>query len=383
MNKGVFLALLYFFGLAAIFVLMVFLLSPFLSALAWAGILGLAAYPVHRFFLRLFRGRKNLAAVFSTTAVALVIIVPLLVLAILFTNQAIGVVGDLQSYVASGHIPGREEILAKPMVKKALEPIEPYIKDVDLKPLVLTTMKSASTFAVMISKAFFKNAAGGVFKFFIMCAVLFFAFRDGESMARSMWESIPIKEEDKAVIIDATKRVVNAVLYGVVLTCIAQGVLGGIGFALVGIKAAVFLGAVMMVCAFIPVVGTSLVWVPTVIYLLMVGRYGAALFLTIWCVAVVSSVDNFVRPYFISGKSKIPLLVILLGALGGLATMGFLGVILGPLLFTVSMEVFRVYKVEIMSPVAAAAGGSTIRPRGNSGLVEPEESPDNTPPEGS
>ncbi len=352
MNKGVFLALLYFAGLAVVAVLMVVLLSPFLSALAWSGVLGLAAYPMYRFLLRFCKGRKNLAAFLATTVVVLIIVIPLVILAVLFTDQAINLVGVLQHYASSGHIPGREEILANPTVKKVLAHLPAYIKNIDFKPMLLTAMKSASTFAVIVSKAFFKNAIEAVIKFFIMCAVLFFIFRDGEAAAASLWESIPIKESDKVVIISAIKRVINAVLYGVVLTCVAQGILGGIGFAIAGLPSSVFFGAVMIICAFIPVVGTALVWVPAAAYLVLTGHYGMALFLAIWCVTIVSSVDNFVRPYFISGKSRIPLVVILLGALGGLATMGFLGIILGPLIFTVAMEVFHVYKTEIIKPPA-------------------------------
>ena len=83
---------------------------------------------------------------------------------------------------------------------------------------------------------------------------------------------------------------------------------------------------------------------------------GKGIFLVVWGVLVVSSIDNFIRPFFISGKAKIPLLVILLGVLGGLATMGFLGVIVGPLLFAVSLELARVYRDDIASQLTDVFG---------------------------
>ena len=351
MNKEVFLTLLYFTGLLAVAALMVYLLSPFLSALAWAGVIGLAAQPMHRRFLKWFGGRKNVAALVTTASVVVIIVLPAVVLAILFAGQAMTVVASLQDYVAAGHVPGRQEVLANPKVQQLLKELQPYTMGMDLKPLALGFMKSASNFGVNLSKVLFKGAVAGLFKFFVMVAVLFFALRDGKSISDAFWEAIPLKECDKLVIVGAVKRVIDAVLYGIVLTCFVQGILGGVGFAMVGLPSPVFFGAIMVVCSFIPVVGAALVWVPAALYLLATGEVGKAAILALWGAAVVSTIDNFIRPLFISGKSKVPLLVVMLGVLGGLATMGFLGIILGPLLFTVSLEVFRVYRTDIFRPL--------------------------------
>lgn len=347
MNKGVFFALVYFTGLLGTAVLMFMLLWPFLSAIAWAGVIALAAYPLHRWFLRRFRGRENLAAAFTTTTVFLIVVVPLAVLLVVFAGEATQVVINLQDYAAQGHIPGKEELLSNPKIQEMLKELEPYIGKVDLMPLLVGAMKSASGLLVGASTTVLLTVFAGILKFLIMVAVLFFAFRDGDRITKAFWEIVPLKESDKAILESAVKRVVNAVLYGVVLTCVIQGTLGGVGFAFVGLPSPVFFGAVMMVTAFIPVVGTALVWVPGALYLAATGSYGKALILTVWSIAVVSSIDNFVRPYFISTKSNIPLLVILLGVLGGIATMGFLGVIVGPLLFAVFLELFRVYREDI------------------------------------
>ena len=347
MNKGVFMALVYFAALAGVVALMLFLLSPFLSSIAWAGVLALGAYPIRTWCCRRCRGRQNLGAFLATAVVTLIIVVPLLVILVLFASQATQVVGALQQAEASGHIPGREEILANPHVAELMTKLEPYLKGVDLKPVLFNAMKAVTALLVGTSKKFVLGAIAALFKFFIMIAVLFFAFRDGQKMTTAFWEMVPLKQEDKAVIVGAVRRVVSAVLYGIVLTCIVQGILGGVGFAIVGLPSPVFFGAVMVITAFIPVVGTALVWVPGALYLLAMGEMGKAAILALWGLAVVSSIDNFIRPYFISGKSKVPLLVVLLGVLGGLATMGFLGIIVGPLLFTVSLEVFQVYRREI------------------------------------
>lgn len=359
MDRRVFFALVYFFALAGVFGLMVYLLWPFLSSLAWAGVFAVAAQPLHRLFLRLTRNRRNAASLLSTLTVVLTVALPLLVLALLFAGEAVNVVAVLQKASVEGRIPGRDAVLANPTVAAYLERLKPYLAGMDLQAAVLSAMKGLSALAVGASKAVLVNTFGFIIKFFVMVATLFFGFRDGVAVTAAFWDVVPLKEQDKAVLRGTVKRVVHAVLYGIVLTCVVQGILGGVGFALVGLPSPVFFGAVMVVCAFIPIVGTALVWVPGALYLMAVGDYGKALLLAIWGAAVISSIDNFIRPFFISGKAKIPILVILLGVLGGLASMGFLGIIVGPLLFAVALELFRVYRTEIFSqlrPDLAEAG---------------------------
>lgn len=346
MNKGVFFALIYFSMLVGAVVLMFMLLWPFLSSMAWAGVIALATRPMYGWYLRRVGGRENLAAAIATVTVTLLIVLPLVIVALLFIGQATQVLITLQKLTAAGHIPGREEILANPHVVSLIEKY-PYLAELDFKPILLGAMNTVSTLVVGASKILVLNVITGLFKLFLMIAILFFAFRDGHKIAAAFWDIVPFKESDKVILESTVRRVVSAVLYGIVLTFIVQGILGGIGFAIVGIPSPVFFGAIMIICAFIPVVGTAIVWVPAALYLLVMGSPGKALILTIWGIAVVSSIDNFIRPYFISTRSKIPLLVILLGVLGGLATMGFLGIIVGPLLFTVSLELFRVYREEI------------------------------------
>ena len=349
MDRKVFFALVYFAALLAVMFVVFKILSPFLSPLAWAAVLGVAAHPLHRRWLKLFRGRKTGAALASTLTVMLVVVVPLMVMAILFVGQAAVVLEFVQKASASGHIPGREEFLNNPMVANLLEKLTPYLAGVDVKPILLSAMQGASAMAVNVSKAVLINTLGFTIKFFVMVALLFFFFRDGEGMVTRFWEMVPMKQEDKTILASTVDRVVSAVLYGIVLTCVIQGILGGVGFALAGLPSSVFFGAVMIVCSFVPLVGAALIWIPAALYLLFTGHVGNGLFLVIWGVVMVSSIDNVIRPFFISGKSKIPLLVILLGVMGGLATMGFLGVIVGPLVLSISLEIARVYRTDIFS----------------------------------
>lgn len=348
MDRGVFFALLYFAGVVVVAGFMLMLLWPFLASIAWAGVFALAAHPIHRRFVKWTGDRKNLAAFLSTTLVVLLIATPLVVLLILFAGEAVGVLTTVQASIAQGKLPGVDQALANPAIAKLLERVRPLLQGTDIQATVIAGLKAASGLAVQLSKTALTNLFLTTMKFFVMAIVLFFAFRDGAKIVAEGWAGVPLKPRDKSIIEDTVKRVVTAVLYGIVLTCVLQGILGGIGFAIVGLPSPIFFGAIMILAAFIPILGAAIVWVPAVLYLFATGDATKALILTVWCILVVSSIDNVVRPFFISGKAKIPIIVVALGVLGGLISFGFLGIILGPLAFCLALELFRIYKEDLM-----------------------------------
>lgn len=344
MDRGVFFALVNFAALALVVALMVTLLSPFLPSLVWGAVLAFAAFPVHRRIRAWVKGRKNLAAFLSTALVVLLVAVPLVFAVTALARQSASIVGRIQDAAEAGKIPDKEHILLTPQVVEILKRVEPYVGTVDPKPALDAGMKALSGTALALSTRVFKNAVAFLFQFFIMVIVVFYSFRDGEEATRNFWSVVPLKREDKDKLKDVFDRVVEAVLYGVILACLAQGVLGGVAFAIAGLPSPVFFGALMALCAFIPVVGTALVWVPTALYLAATGRYGMALFMAICGGLVISGVDNIIRPLFISNRSHISLFVVALGVIGGLLTFGFLGIIVGPLLFALALELFRIYR---------------------------------------
>ena len=112
---------------------------------------------------------------------------------------------------------------------------------------------------------------------------------------------------------------------------------------MVGIKGAVFWGTVMVVLSIIPAIGTGLVWVPAAVYLFATGQVGAGIGLTVWCVGVVGTADNFLRPRLIGKDTKMPDLLVLLGTLGGLSLFGAVGVIIGPVVAALFITIWEIY----------------------------------------
>ncbi|MCA1820154.1 MAG: AI-2E family transporter, partial [Halobacteriales archaeon] len=130
-----------------------------------------------------------------------------------------------------------------------------------------------------------------------------------------------------------------------------QGVLGGIGFLVLGVPNAVLWGAVMAILALLPVLGTFMVWVPAAIYLFIQGHVWQGIAMLIWGTFVVMIfMDNVVRPRLIGNRADIHPMFVLVGVLGGAAVFGFVGLFLGPLLVGVTIAVLKVYEADYLDP---------------------------------
>jgi len=136
-------------------------------------------------------------------------------------------------------------------------------------------------------------------------------------------------------ILNISKNTLISVVYGILGTALAQGVLATIGFYIAKVPGATFLGLMTFFLSFIPM-GPPLLWLPAAIWLYAEGNTGMGIFLAVWGVVVVSSVDNFLKPYFISLGSDMPVLLTLLGVLGGMMAFGFIGVFIGPTILAVA-----------------------------------------------
>ena len=124
---------------------------------------------------------------------------------------------------------------------------------------------------------------------------------------------------------------------------LVQGGLAGLAFAVVGIQGSAFWGTLMLVLSIIPGIGTALVWGPAVIYLFAVGKTASAVGLGVWCVLVVGTVDNFLRPKLVGADTKMPDLLILLSTFGGLSMFGAVGLVLGPIIAALFMTIWDIY----------------------------------------
>jgi predicted PurR-regulated permease PerM len=143
-------------------------------------------------------------------------------------------------------------------------------------------------------------------------------------------------------------------MHGVVTIATIQGILCGGMFWLLGIPAAALWGLVTVFASVVPLVGTAAVWVPGTVYLLATGAWPKAIVLAVWGAAIVSSVDNLLRPKLVAGRVRLSGLAMFVAMLGGLQAFGALGIILGPVLFATAAGIVDVLRETQPSHAAPA-----------------------------
>ena len=145
---------------------------------------------------------------------------------------------------------------------------------------------------------------GTVIGFVMMLFLMFFFLRDGASMEAHLIALVPMPLARKQQLITYLASVTRAVVFGTLLTGLLQGALVGIGFGIVHLPSPLVFAVIAALLSLLPIGGTALVWVPAALYLLAQGRYGAAIFLTIWGALLVGLMDNLLKPLLISGQSR-------------------------------------------------------------------------------
>ena len=343
----------------AVVISIVFLLMirRFLMAVLLAGIFSGMAFPLYRRFLRAFKGRKVLASTTTIFLALLVIVIPLTGFLGVAASQAVDVSQAVRPWI--------ERQLSQPDAFDALlnrlpffDRLQPYQDQITAK--VGELAGSVGTFLVNSVAAATKGTVTFLLQLFIMLYAMFFFLIDGKSLLDRILYYMPLspKEEDRMV--EKFVSVARATLKGTLVIGILQGGLAGIALFLAGIGGAAFWGTVMVVLSIIPGIGTALVWVPAVIYLIAGGHYGAGIALAVWCGVVVGTVDNVLRPRLVGKDTKMSDLLILLSTLGGIFLFGAVGFIIGPIVAALFVTVWDIYGITFKEYLPPTSAGSLL-----------------------
>ena len=345
MDRRLFFTLMNFFFLFGCLYLVYRILAPFLDTLGWAGVIGIATYPLYRRLRKRLPGRDTLAASIMTPLVVMTLVVPFVLFIFILGGEVSQVYQYLEKVTASGGSDVLGTLSRNHFIQPALERIRPLLDmlDIELGNTLLPALKSLATFLLGYSTAILKNIFLMIIKLVLMVITLFFLYRDGEAFLRRFLSVLPLEESESDVLLGTVKRVLSAVIYGILLTCLVQGILGGIGFWFTGLPSPILFGALMAVAALVPVVGTALIWLPGALWLFAGGEVVMGIVLLAWGMIVVGMIDNLLRPLFISGRAHLSLFIIALGVLGGVFAFGPLGVVTGPIVLALFLAVFEIY----------------------------------------
>jgi predicted PurR-regulated permease PerM len=316
---------------------------PFFGPILWALLLAFLLFPLNQRLRRALRGRRGLAALLLTLAVALGIVIPVVVGTVAFAKQAVEL-GQGVSHLAESHRIGAvEDILRLPLIGDTIAWLEKHaaLDAAQIQDWLVQAAQTALQFLLVHGRDLLLGALGLFGNLVLTLFVLFFFFRDGDDTARRIQALIPLDPRRKEQLGRHIQDVTRAVVFGTVVTSLVQGSLIGVGFWITGLPSPVVFGVVATIASFIPFVGTSLIWLPAAIYLFAKGVLWKAIFMAAWGALVVGTIDNFLRPFLVSGKAEIGTLTVFFGVLGGLATFGMIGLFLGPVILALALALIE------------------------------------------
>jgi predicted PurR-regulated permease PerM len=323
------------------------ILAPFLAAIAWAIIIAVAFQAPWAWFERKMPKRRSLGAALLTLAIALIVLLPAGLLSGVLASQAIDVANRVSTKLGSLNVRSYSDVIALPQVASLLDRVQTRLgmSPDDFQKLASGFVTKASKVIAEVSGKLVLGAFDAVLTFVMVIFLLFFFFKDGGDMAKALFELLPTDQAGRQRISGSLQSMLAAIFRGALLCALAQGLAGGIGWAIAGLPSPALAGAAMAIFSLLPVGGTAIVWLPGAIYLWAAGRHGSAIFLLAWGVVVAGFLaDNVLRPLLIRGTEELSTLVVFLGVFGGLAAFGLLGIFIGPVALVLATTLAQVMR---------------------------------------
>lgn len=323
-------------GISAGFLAMIWsFLTPVLLAAIFTGI----CRPAHKKLVAWMGGRVAIASAVTLVLIFFLIIGPMILFLGVVAGQALEVTDSIRPWIQNRMAETAAGNLKHPFVLPDF--LVPYETEIYSKVGEITSTMGRFLFESLA--AITRGTATFFFALFIMLYSMFFFLRDGEGILLKILYYIPLRSEDELRMVDKFVTVTKASLKGTLVIGIVQGALAGAAFAVIGIQGAAFWGTVMAVLSIIPGIGTALVWLPAAIWLFFNGQHTAAISLTLWCVVVVGTVDNLLRPRLVGRDTQMSDLLIMLSTLGGLLLFGGTGLVVGPIMAALFVTVWEIY----------------------------------------
>jgi len=335
MNGEIIEKYFFFAILLGVSVFAFFILKPFLAVAAVGAALAVVLQPVFRWFKYGALGvgeRNGLAALCTLLVFLLILCAPLFIIGSVVFEQS----EALYRSVALGSSTG-------PFIAS----INDFVNNLLPEGFQFNLADQASSALAFISEhiaTIFTATLATSLAFLLTIFTLFYFLKDGAAWRDFIVRISPLSDADDVRLLSRLAQATDGIVRGYLLIGVIQGVLMGAGLALFGVPQAALWGVVAAIASLIPTVGTALVSVPAVLYLVVTGAPAAAIGLIVWAIVMVGSVDNVLNPIIMGKRIAIPPLLILFSVLGGVALMGPVGLLLGPLTLSFLHSLFSIYK---------------------------------------
>jgi predicted PurR-regulated permease PerM len=330
-------------------------LHPFVPALLFAAVACAASWPLYARIRQAMGGRSAWAALVMTLGLVVLVVGPSAGLALSLADDVTALVESIKGLLDQGPLPPPDWLQQLPLVG---EPLTAYWQRVaasreEVAGLLKTLMEPARAIVVGAGRAVGASLLQLAFATFIA----YFFYRDGDALvvaARRILARLagPLGDE----LMSTIHNTVTGVVHGIFGTALAQAIVAMIGFVVAGVPGVVALGAATFVLSMVPI-GPPLVWGGAALWLAYQGSVGWAVFMVLWGLLAVSSIDNFIKPYLISRSSSLPLLLIMFGVFGGIIAFGFIGIFIGPPMLAVGLTLVQLWTAQ---PASARADAGSL-----------------------
>ena len=310
------------------------LAAPFLAALTWALALAILFAPLLRWLESKVK-YPNLAATICVLLIALIVVVPATFVADRIISEAISGAETVKTMIESGE--WRRMFEAHPRIAPAGDWIA---RELDLTGMA----NSATSWLTGLGASFVQGSIMQLIGIVLTFYMLFYFLRDRAIALKSLRALSPLAEADMTRLFNDVSDTVHATLYGTLVVAVVQGTLGGLMFWWLGLAAPLLWGMVMGLLAVIPVLGAFVIWIPAAIFLVLEGSGEKALLLTLWGAIVVGGIDNLLYPMLVGRRLKIHTVLTFISLVGGLIVFGPAGLILGPVIFTITRLLLEIWR---------------------------------------
>mgnify|MGYP001570347310 CR=1 FL=1 len=319
-----------------LFVLAFLIIKPIILSIIYGVLLAYIVFPAYKLLSKRIKNNTIAASLFC-----ILVLVIISLLAFLFFQFSFRQVIDFYLYL--------QKVDIVPIIKSI---IPNYISP-DISTKITTSISSAlSSFIASFLEDITNlivNITTAFLHLSIVIFVFFFALRDGEKAIAYIKSLSPLKKETEDRFFKQFRDITNSVLLGHIVIGVAQGIIAGIGYFIFGVPNAALLTLLTVIVAIIPIIGPWLVWVPVDVYLFISGNTGAAIGFLIYGTILISTLDNFIKPFIVSRGTEVNSLIIFIGMIGGLFAFGLLGIIIGPLVLAYVLLLAELYRKHAMA----------------------------------
>ncbi len=310
------------------------LLQPFLPALAWAFALSIIAHPIHRLVSKGI-SQRGVSAGLTAGLVALLILGPALFVAQQLTTQATQALEWMQD--ESAFDAWQETLDANPRLEQLVQSLH---ENFDL-----------AGESQQILSAFTKNMTGWLagtiwlgMQLLIMLLTLFFLLRDNQQAVAAVRSLVPLSNREANKVFATVSDTIHATIFGTVAVAMVQGFMGSLIFLILGIKGALLWGLIMGLLSIVPYLGAFVIWGPVAVVLAVQGDWIRAIVLTVYGLTAIGLIDNLLYPLLVGRRMRLHTLVAFFAILGGVATFGMSGIVLGPVIVAITLALVDIWR---------------------------------------